>query len=223
MESAASVTPNHSSIVTNKRKHYENHSVCKKKRKTDTNESSQQKLFVCVGNCVSRKRLEGSVIDRLHKKYNYADPYSQRGEGSYPNLAAVSDRATLGSIEVRMPPDNQTDKPIVAILYSQYRMGSTSSGYYMNSCNIDEDYKTMSLEKDSLRHRRQNFTDALETLLSILPEDNFKNVTEITIPILYKLQFLPYQDIINDFKSKVEKKFPKFINKIQQKYINKLE
>ena len=180
---------------------------CSKKRKIEKKVKKDdsvcgRKLYIIIGNCVARKVLPNSIVDRLSQKYEYANPYAERTEGPYPNLAAPSHRATLGSIEVRMPPEDRKDDPFIVVLYSQYRMGSVSSEYYMCCPGIDKEYKTYSTEKDSLRHRQRYLRDCLDTLCELLNDDRYRSVEEIIFPRAHKNEWYSYQDMIDNFIEK---------------------
>ena len=120
-------------------------------------------IIVQINNCVSRKLHMHSFCWNLTQYFPYANPYTHRKAGPYGNLTHVLFRPSPGTINIAIPKPGCTG-PSIACCFSQYRMGHSQSTYYMYCKNTDEEYRVMSLTKDSYSHRLEYFDKCLNIL-----------------------------------------------------------
>ena len=163
--------------------------------------NSNSALIVQINNCVSRKVHKYSLCWYISQEFPYGDPYIHRKSGPYPNLASIELRPALGSVKIVPPPKGSTG-PVIACCFSQYRMGNTSSSYYLNCKKVDEDYRRKSCTEDSYQHRLHYFNNCLDILLHRL-----KHMSEIKIIAFPKFigcgmgggKWVDYKEIITQF------------------------
>ena len=167
-------------------------------------------LIVQLNNCVARKVHRNSLTWDLTKKYHYADPYQHRLSGPYPNLASEPFRAKPGSIELLHPPPGQ-EGPSFCCLYGQYKMGRSSSTYYLNCPKIGTRYRFMALRMDSYEHRLHYFHKCLRKLLLFLSSSDKFEYVAIPFHIGCGLaggKWSDYEPMISQFCKRLKKVKP---------------
>ena len=188
----------------------------------DYNEDSSA-IIVQINNCVARRAHYRSITWHLSQVYPYANPYADRKQGPYPNLAAKTERPALGSIQLRTPPPTlDIPSPTFACCFSQYRMGNTDSQYYNAATYIDEEYLINSMEKDSYTQRLMYFARCLHNLYGALKNVNMKQYKKIVFPKYIGSGFAGgkwehYEQIINKFSAKVKQVRPDVMVQVVKK------
>ena len=137
-------------------------------------------LIVQINNCTARKSRQNSFTWNISKKYPYGDPYKERTSGRYPNLASVHLRPKLGCIQLRYPPKGEEEKPTIACLFSQYKMGTPSSRYYLDGRKTDREYIQTSRSLDTYFHRKEFFKICLFLLVEKL--EHLQDIKIVVFP-----------------------------------------
>ena len=122
---------------------------------------SNRNLILQQNNCTATKVSKQSFAGKLSEKLPYSNPYKDRRQGPFPNLANINDRPKPGSINLRC--GNRKNDPLVCCCFGQYRMGNGSVPYYMNSPKTDITYKKT---VDDPKKRFQYFSKCLSQLLT---------------------------------------------------------
>ena len=115
-------------------------------------------------NCTATKVNRQSFAGKLSEKLAYSDPYKDRREGPFRNLADINERPKPGSISLRY--GNRINNPLVCCCFGQYKMGNGSIPYYMKSPKTDITYKKT---RDESKTRFNYFSTCFSRLL-----DKFK-------------------------------------------------
>ena len=167
-------------------------------------------IIVQINNCVARRAHYRSFTWELAQVLPYADPYAERKEGAYPNLADAKYRPELGSIQLRRPPASvNSPSPTIACCFAQYRMGNCESIYYNKAPRVDDEYLIHSLEKDNYVQRLTYFARSLHGLYTLLKNERSKCYKKVIMPKyigcgLAGGKWEHYENLISKFTSKLK-------------------
>ena len=138
-------------------------------------------LILVVANCTSVLHKEGSFSNKIKYAFPYGDPYSRRIPGVYKNLSTIETRDKLSSVYISHCPSD--DNPSIACLYTQYKMGSANSSYFVQGTYTDKDYVDLAFNRDTQEHRLKYFSCCLKYISSLLNNKEInKKIEEVVLP-----------------------------------------